>query len=127
MTETKPVEPAYKRHDYTKMPSMKARPSGDETFTKFGEEINIQDFINQSADATNIVKKIETAGGIERLKAAGTKSEDETVTDRSMNFIQANKMIKIMQIKEQKLQEQKIREEQIQKALNEANEEPKGE
>lgn len=97
----------------------KARPAGDKTFVKFGKEINIQDFINSSAEQTAITTKIETAGGLDKLKAAGTESIDEVVTDRGMNFIQANKFLKVMAVKEKELKAKAEHDAAVKKAMEE--------
>lgn len=113
MPEIKPVEPAYRRHDFSKMPEAKARPSGDKTWVKFGKEQEIQDFINAGVEQCSIIKHIEDAGGLEKLRAAGIKDIDETVIDRGMDIVTMNRLSKIINIELKKQQEQKrIAEEQ---------------
>lgn len=107
MPEVEPILHATKRTDYTKMPKSVARPHGDETFTKYGEKINIQDFINAGVESVNIMKHIQDAGGLDRLKAAGLKDEDDTIIDRQMDIVQFNRMAKIIKIGQEKLAKQK--------------------
>ena len=112
MPEAKAIEPAYRRHDFSKMPEAKARPSGDKTWVKFGKEQEIQDFINAGVEQCSIIKHIEDAGGLEKLRAAGIKDIDETVIDRGMDIVTMNRISKIMNIELKKMEAKKIAEEQ---------------
>lgn len=122
MPENKPVLHATRRHNYLEMPESVARPSGDKTFRKYGEDIDIQDYINAGLEQTSIMKHIEDAGGLQNLKAAGATSIDDEVIDRGMDFVQMNRLTKIANIAMKKIEEQKRLEEQ-----NKQNEENEGE
>lgn len=112
MPETKPIEPAYRRHNYLEMPIPTPRPSGNgEKWTKFGIEQEVQDFINAGIEQTSIMKHVEDAGGLEHLKAAGTKSIDDEVIDRGMDLVTLNRFTKIINIQAKKLEEKRIAEE----------------
>ena len=124
MSETKPVLHATRRHNYLEMPESVARPSGDKTFRKFGEDVDIQDFINAGIEQTSIMKHIEDAGGLQNLKAAGATSIDDEVIDRGMDFVTMNRIAKIGNIAMKKIEEKRIAEE---KAKQEQEQKDKGE
>lgn len=112
MPEQKPIEPAYRRHNFLNMEKPKPRPSGDKTWIKFGKEQEIQDFINAGVEQCSIIKHIEDAGGLEKLRAAGVKDVDDTVIDRGMDIVTMNRISKIMNIELKKIEAKRIAEEQ---------------
>lgn len=94
-----------------------ARPSGNGAkFVKFGQEIDVQEFINEGRAGTEINEIVKNAGGLDKLKAFNDNTVQNEKIDMSIDFTQANKILKIAQIKEKKL----LHEIEVQKAIKEA-------
>lgn len=98
--------PGYK--DYKKPTTSKGYDCENETFTKFGQEIKIHDFIQAGRENTETTKLVESAGGLGQLKEKLKNIPSaETTIDLNMDPIHANHLLKAAQtsIKELKRQE----------------------
>lgn len=79
----------------------------DATFTKFGKEIKVHDFIQEGRDGTIAKEMIERAGGLNQLQNANKElPTSDVVIDMNLDPITANRIIKCGQIAEKELKKQ---------------------
>lgn len=95
----------------------------NETFNKYGKEINIHDYIQAGKEGTIAKEIIEKAGGLANLKGANEKlPTSDIVIDMNMDPYTANQIIKCGKIAEAKIQKEMEIQAEIEKLKNETKE-----
>lgn len=100
----------------------------NETFTKYGKEINIHDFIQAGKEGTIAKEIIEKAGGIMNLKGANeTLPTSDVVIDMNLDPYTANQIVKSGKIAQAKIDKEIKIQAEIQKLKAESKKEGENE
>ncbi|WGL30974.1 hypothetical protein [Dipodfec virus UOA04_Rod_615] len=111
----------------TKPSTSKGYDCENETFTKYGKEILIKDYIQAGKEGTIASEIIAKAGGIANLKGANEElPTSDVVIDMNMDPYTANQIIKCGKIANEKLQKEMAIQAEINKLKQETIKENKG-
>ncbi len=100
----------------------------NETFRKYGKDINIHDFIQAGKEGTIAKEIIEKAGGISVIKNQMKEVDaSETVIDMNLDPFTANQILKCGKIAKEKIEKELKIQEELKKIEEETKTIKKGE